>query len=57
MAKDEKTTSKSSKDKPVIKMIDLQEIKIEENDSSDAMICDINTGICGPVKKEKEGKK
>jgi hypothetical protein len=42
---------------PLIDLNDIQELKSFEFDHSEGFVCDINTGICGPVIKEEEGKK
>lgn len=34
----------------------IQELKGLDNKTSAGFVCDINTGVCGPVTKEKEGK-
>jgi hypothetical protein len=42
-----------------VQLIDLnniQELKSFEFDGSEEFVCDINTGICGPVIKKEEGK-
>lgn len=36
---------------------ELKNIKTFEFDQSQAFVCDVNTGICGPIKEEKEEKK
>lgn len=44
---------------PKIKPIELKplgELERFNFDSSDAFVCDMETGICGPVNKEKEEK-
>jgi hypothetical protein len=33
-----------------------QDLKSLDNITSAGFVCDINTGVCGPVTKEKEGK-
>ena len=53
MLKDKQNDSKA----PLIDLNDIQELKGFEFDLSDGLLCDINTGICGPVSKEEEGKK
>lgn len=35
----------------------LKELKTIEFDSSQGFVCDVNTGICGPITQEEEGKK
>ena len=34
----------------------LKKLKSIDLDTSSGFICDINTGICGPVNQKKEGK-
>ncbi len=34
----------------------IKKLKSLDFDSSSGFVCDINTGICGPVNQEKEGK-
>ncbi|WP_010096331.1 hypothetical protein [Ornithinibacillus scapharcae] len=37
-----------------VKWIDMKEIKEISLDNSSGFVCDINTGICGPVNNRKE---
>ena len=62
MLKDKQNRSEASPERndskaPLIDLNDIQELKGFEFDLSDGLLCDINTGICGPVSKEEEGKK
>ncbi|WP_099362954.1 hypothetical protein [Fredinandcohnia onubensis] len=34
----------------------IKKLKSFDFDSSSGFVCDINTGICGPVNQKKEGK-
>ncbi|HLU23743.1 MAG TPA: hypothetical protein VKZ77_14870 [Bacillaceae bacterium] len=53
--KDHKSTaSKQIDSKETLKP--LQKLKTFEFDNSSGFSCDINTGICGPVEQQKEGK-
>ncbi|WP_047986494.1 hypothetical protein [Ornithinibacillus californiensis] len=58
MLKDKKTNSDTSPNKSdsKFKLMDLKELKSLDKNDSTAFVCDVNTGICGPVKQEKEGK-
>lgn len=47
--KDSKETSKDLKE--------IKKIKTLEFDNSDGFVCDINTGICGPVGQKEEDRK
>lgn len=38
------------------KINDFKKLKTLEFDPSQGFVCDVNTGICGPVTQEKEGK-
>lgn len=42
---------------PLIDLSEIQELKSFDFDHSAGFVCDINTGICGPVIQEEEGKK
>lgn len=42
---------------PLIDLNNIQELKSFEFEGSEGFVCDINTGICGPVIKKEEGKK
>ena len=62
MLKDKQNRSAASPERndskaPLIDLSEIQELKSLEFDLSDGFFCDINTGICGPVRKEEEGKK
>lgn len=46
-----------SNEKPAIKLKPLKELKGFEIEETDALICDMETGICGPVDKKKEKNK
>ena len=37
-------------------MNSIQELKSIDNDNSSGFVCDIDTGVCGPITKVKEGK-
>lgn len=54
MIQDNKTTE--TKEKPVFDLKPITELKGFDFGESDAMVCDMETGICGPADKEK-GKK
>lgn len=54
LIQDKKTTE--SKEKPAFDLKPIQELKGFDFADSDAFVCDIETGICGPVNKEKEQK-
>jgi hypothetical protein len=61
MLKDEEsnyTSSTNQKDsKESSKEMDgIKKLKVLDIDNSTGFVCDINTGICGPVEKKKEGK-
>ena len=53
MLKDKQNDSKA----PLIDLSEIQELKSFDFDHSAGFVCDINTGICGPVIQEEEGKK
>ena len=62
MLKDKQNQSAASPERnaskaPLIDLNDIQELKSFEFDGFEGFVCDINTGICGPVIKEEEGKK
>ena len=44
-------------DKKPIELKPLEELKGFELSESDAFVCDLETGVCGPVKNEKETNK
>lgn len=46
----------SEKKNPTLNLIDMKEIKEISLDNASGFICDINTGICGPVNKREEEK-
>jgi hypothetical protein len=51
------TASKQVASKETLKDLSgIKKFKTLEFDSSSGFVCDINTGICGPVDQEKEGK-
>lgn len=52
MAEDKKTIG-ILKEKP-IELKPIQELQGFDFADSDAMVCDMETGICGPINKEKE---
>jgi hypothetical protein len=56
--KDKKTNSDTSPNKSdsKFKAMNLKELKSLDKDDSAVFVCDVNTGICGPVTQEKEGK-
>ena len=61
MLKDKQSISTVSleRNNSKVKLIDLsgiQELKSFDYDGSAGFVCDINTGICGPVIQEEEGK-
>ncbi|WP_026906077.1 hypothetical protein [Paucisalibacillus globulus] len=62
MLKDKQTqpaTSSNKKKDSREKLEDLstlKKLKSIDLDTSSGFICDINTGICGPVNQKKEGK-
>lgn len=45
-----------TKEKPAFDLKPMTELKGFDFGESDAMVCDMETGICGPVDKEKEKK-
>ncbi len=45
-----------TKEKTTINLKPIQELKGFDFTASDALVCDMDTGICGPVKQEKETK-
>jgi len=51
VVKDNKTLEKS-----IINLKPIQELKSFDFTASDALVCDMETGICGPVNQEKEKK-
>jgi hypothetical protein len=62
MLKDKQNQSAASPERnaskaPLIDLNDIQELESFDFDGSAGFVCDINTGICGPVIKEEEGKK
>lgn len=50
---EEKKTAGTLKKKP-IEIKPIEELKGFDFANSDAFVCDMETGICGPVNKEKE---
>ena len=40
----------------LIDLNDIQELKSMDNDQSAGFVCDIDTGVCGPVTNMKEEK-
>lgn len=42
--------------KPTIELKPLQELKGFDFTTSDAFICDMETGVCGPVNQDRETK-
>jgi len=61
MMKDKQTQSASSKahkdSKETSKNLSgIKKLKTLDFGSSEGFICDVNTGVCGPVSQEKEGK-
>lgn len=44
----------SEKKNPTLKMLDMKDIKEMSLDNSSGFVCDVNTGICGPVNNRKE---
>jgi hypothetical protein len=46
----------TSLEKPIIELKPIQELKGFEFATSDAFVCDMETGVCGPVRQEKETK-
>ena len=62
MLKDKQNLSAASPERndskvPLIDLSEIQELKSFDFDHSAGFVCDINTGICGPVIQEEEGKK
>jgi len=51
VVKDNKTQEKS-----IMNIKPIQELKGFDIEVSDALVCDMDTGICGPVNQEKETK-
>ncbi|MCF3944988.1 hypothetical protein [Oceanobacillus alkalisoli] len=51
----DKIVTEAPKIKP-IELKPLEELEGFNFDSSDAFVCDMETGICGPVKKEEKKK-
>ncbi|MHA6252820.1 hypothetical protein [Oceanobacillus sp. CAU 1775] len=47
---------KTTKEKPLFELKPLQELKGFDFAESDAMVCDMETGICGLANNEKEKK-
>lgn len=45
-----------SEEKPVINLKPIPQLKGFDFVSSDALVCDTETGICGPVNQDKETK-
>lgn len=45
-----------SKKEKVLPLQELKTIKTLDIDSSPGFFCDVETGICGPITQEKEGK-
>jgi hypothetical protein len=62
MLKDKETQPATSSNKkkdsrePLKDLSTLKKFKSIDLDTSSGFICDINTGICGPVNQKKEGK-
>ena len=59
MLKDKQSTASPEGNKSKITLIDLndiQELKSIDNDHSSGFVCDIDTGVCGPVTNMKEEK-
>lgn len=62
MLKNEGTKSTDSLSKaqdpksPLKKLKGVTELKGFEFDGSVGFVCDVNTGICGPITKKEEGK-
>ncbi|WP_096269927.1 hypothetical protein [Paucisalibacillus globulus] len=61
MLRDEESNSMQSSDQKNSKvaskgMNGIRKIKSLDIDTSAGFVCDINTGICGPIEKKKEGK-
>ena len=46
-----------TQEKPIFDLKPIQELKGFDFADSDAFVCDMETGVCGPVKQEKEVKK
>lgn len=46
----------TNQEKPVIELKPIQELKGFDFAASDGFVCDMETGICGPVKQDKETK-
>lgn len=44
----------SEKKNSTLKMLDMKDIKEMSLDNSSGFVCDVNTGICGPVNNRKE---
>lgn len=57
MLNDKENTSTASKQTDSKKPLKIKQFKSIEFDNSTGGICDVNTGICGPLNQEKEGKK
>ena len=48
---------KETKESTPIKLVELDILKeLQPKDSSEGFFCDVNTGVCGPIQKEKEVK-
>ncbi len=58
MVENNKQVVKDNKalEKSIINLKPIQELKGIDFAASDALVCDMNTGICGPVNQEKETK-
>ena len=59
MLKDKQSIASPEQNHSKITLIDLndiQELKSIDNDQSSGFVCDIDTGVCGPVTNMKEEK-
>lgn len=48
--------NETKKEKPAFDLKPIQELKGFDFAESDALVCDMETGICGPANQEKEAK-
>ncbi len=55
--KSEASSTDGKDDNGAFKELDgIKKLKSLDFDNSSGFVCDINTGICGPVNQKKEGK-
>ena len=54
--KQQASKANANQEKPAFDLKPIQELKGFDFADSDAFVCDIETGICGPVNQEKEAK-